>query len=351
MKVSFIIPVYNCDQYLDKIVHEIENVKLEDYEVILIDDGSTDNSGKICDELAKANDKILCLHQKNKGVSAARNKGLKESSGDYVCLFDADDDIDSEQFYRLVKKLEETDTVDMAIFGLAFDYYYNGKLYRRDELSTPLRGIIENDTWIHRIYDLYNANAISPIWNKIYRRDFLLEHDLYLCEDMILYEDIEFSIRCMAYCNKILFEPDIIYYYRQSEDEGNAGRRLKRIDHISELVIQIEASATVLKTRLGAELQDIANILISLYLVLAKEKIAVSNAKQIKQICDDFADWYQNRKIEVPSESQNYARLLLSRKVKQLILKREYIRIRHKIAVVLKNTRFYQKLRGNTKWI
>lgn len=351
MKVSFIIPVYNCEQYLDHIVHKIENVMLEDYEIILIDDGSADSSGRVCDELAKANDKILYLYQKNQGVSAARNKGLTKASGDYVCFFDADDDIESEKLYRLIKQLEKASAVDMVVFGMAFNYYYNGKLYRRDKLNTPLQGIIENNTWIHRICDLYNANTISPIWNKIFRREFLIEHDLYLCEDMFLYEDLEFSIRCMAYCDKILFEPDVIYYYRQSEDEGNAGRRLKRIAHISELIVRIETAIAVLKTKSDVESQDFEDILISLYLVLAKEKIAVSNANQIKQVCDDFADWYQNRKIEVPSECKNYANLLLNRKVKLLILKRENIRIRHKIAVVLKNTRIYQKLRGNTKWM
>lgn len=351
MWISFIIPVYNCGQYLYKIVHKIENMKLDDYEIILIDDGSTDNSGIICDEFVSADSKVTCLHQKNQGVSAARNKGLIEASGDYVCFFDADDDIESKKLYRLIKQLEKTSAVDMVIFGMAFDYYYNGKLYRRDELNTPLQGIIENNTWINRICDLYNANTISPIWNKIFRREFLIEHDLYLCEDMFLYEDLEFSIRCMAYCDKILFEPDVIYYYRQSEDEGNAGRRLKRIAHISELIVRIETALAVLKTRSDVESQEIENILISLYLVLAKEKIAVSNTKQIKQVCDDFTDWYQNRKIEVPSERQNYASLLINRKVKLIILKREYIRIRHKIAVVLKNTRIYQKLRGNTKWM
>ena len=342
MKVSFIIPVYNCEQYLRHIVCKIENVRLTDYEIILIDDGSTDNSGGICDELAKLNANILCIHQKNQGVSAARNKGLTISSGDYVCFFDADDDIESEKLYRLLYKLEATDAVDMAVFGLAFLYYHNEKIYRKEEQNTPLQGIIEKDIWIQNIYNLYAENSISPIWNKVFRRDFLMEHGLYLREDMFLYEDLEYSIRCMASSNKILFEPEIIYYYRQSEDEGNAGRRLKRINRISELVVRIETAVAPLITKSGAELQEIEELLLSLYLVLAREKIAVSDAKQIRQICDDFAAWYRGRNIEIPVENQNYAELLQNRKVWRLILKRKYIRIRHKIAVVLKNTRIYR---------
>lgn len=126
---------------------------------------------------------------------------------------------------------------------------------------------------------------------------------------------------------------------------------MKRINRISELVVRIETAVAPLITKSGAELQEIEELLLSLYLVLAREKIAVSDAKQIRQICDDFAAWYRGRNIEIPVENQNYAELLQNRKVWRLILKRKYIRIRHKIAVVLKNTRIYQKLRGNTKWM
>lgn len=352
MKFSFIIPVYNCGKYLDKFICEISDMKLWDYEIILIDDGSTDDSAAICDNIAEKNLNIVCIHQKNQGVSSARNSGLQVAKGDYICFFDADDDINSAKLCKLLKQIEKEESViDIVFFGMSFDYYYHGKIYRRDELMTPLQGICDGNVWLHKVEGLFYANSISSICNKVFRRMFLLEHRLYFSDDIFIYEDLEFLLRCMAYCDNILFEPKVIYYYRQSEDEGNAGRRLMRIDSLSELVIRIENSATAFKTRLGTELQEISNILMSLYLVLAKEKIGVSNAKQIKQICDDFADWYQDRKIEIPSENQNYARLLLNRKVKQLILKREYIRIRHKTAVVLKNTRFYQKLRGNTKWI
>ena len=93
MKFSFIIPVYNCGQYLDKFIREIENVNLFNYEIILVDDGSTDDSGNVCDSIAQRNGKVYCIHQKNQGVSSARNNGLRSASGDYICFFDADDNI------------------------------------------------------------------------------------------------------------------------------------------------------------------------------------------------------------------------------------------------------------------
>lgn len=347
MKFSFIIPVYNCGQYLNKFIREIESVNLPNYEIILVDDGSTDDSGNICDEIAKGNGKICCIHQKNQGVSSARNHGLRTATGDYVFFFDADDDIEPEKLYELLRKIEKEKTIiDIAIFGMAFDYYYKGKMYRRDEMITPLQGIQDEKGWLHRLEALFHSNSLSSACNKVFRREFLIEHGLYLSEDMFIYEDLEYSLRCMSFCNNILFEPEVIYYYRQSEDEGNAGRRLIRLEHISDLVVRIEKAANELKTRSEEEAQELTNILLSLYLILAKEKISVSNASQIKQICDDFADWFESRNVEIPSEHQKYVELLLKRNVCRLILKRNYISIRHRIAVAAKNTGIYQKLRG-----
>lgn len=347
MKFSFIIPVYNCGQYLDKFIHEIEDVNLSNYEIILVDDGSTDDSGNVCDSVAKRNEKIYCIHQKNQGVSSARNTGLQAATGDYVCFFDADDDIASEKLCGLLRGIgKEKKTIDMALFGMSFDYYHKGKMYRRDEMMTPLQGILDGNSWICRLGDLFYSNSLSSACNKVFRREFLLEHGLYLSKDMFIYEDLEYSLRCMAYCSNILFEPEVIYYYRQSEDEGNAGRRLMRIEHISDLVVRIEAATNELKARSVDAAQEITNILTSLYLVLAKEKIAVSNARQIKQICKDFVNWFQGRKIEMPSESQKYAKLLLNQNVWRLIVRKQYINIRHKIAVIVKNTGIYQKMRG-----
>lgn len=347
MKVSFIIPVYNCGRYLYKFICEIEAVGLHNYEIILVDDGSTDDSGNICDKIAKENEKICCIHQKNQGVSSARNHGLQAASGNYVCFFDADDDIEPEKLYELLKSIEKEETViDIAFFGMAFDYYYKGKMYRREEMMTPLQGIQDEKRWSRRLEDLFYSNSLSPIWNKVFRREFLIEYGLYFSKDMFIYEDLEYSLRCMSYCSNILFVPEIIYYYRQSEDEGNAGRRLMRIEHISEVVARIEKAVDGFKARSEKEIQELTNILLSLYLVLAKEKIAVSDASQIKQVCDDFTDWFESRNIEIPSEHQNFVELLLKRNVCRFILRRKYISIRHRIAVAAKNTRIYQKLRG-----
>lgn len=341
---SFIVPVFNCRNYIASCVTGILSVEIQNIEIILIDDGSSDGSGAICDALAEVNHEVVVFHQENQGVSAARNHGLKLATGDYVIFLDADDSIEPDKLRELMHIVEADRSIDMAVYGLSFDYYHHGKRYRRDELSPPVTGKLESCQWMQILPQLYAANALSPIWNKVFKRSILLSHGLELSEEMFLYEDLEYSLRCMACCDVVYFSPEIVYHYRQSEDEGNAGRRLKRIEHLPNLIVRIEVALDELIEKQDAKAHQnrIKGILLSLYLVLMKEKIAVSNAKETKLICDDFATWFEGKALQIPSEQQKFVNQLLKRDVAGLILNRNYTLIRHKIAVLVKQTRLYQ---------
>lgn len=348
-KYSFIIPVYNSEKYLRKCVQSIKDIKLKDYEIILVDDGSQDDSGRICDQLQYECKRIRCIHQQNQGVSVARNQGLKAATGDYICFFDSDDSIVSGKLYKLLKRIEKEKTViDIAVFGMRFDYYHHGKRYRTDEMHVPLKGIEESCTWSACLYELYQANSLNSICNKVFRRDLLMEYNLHLREDMFLYEDLEYSIRCMSRCDKILFEPEIIYHYRQAEDEGNASRRLMRIEHLFVLVDQIEKALDQLieEKDVQPEQHKIKSILVILYHVLAREKIAVSNRKEIRQICNDYIKWLERYTGDIPIREQNYSELLKKCRIRKILFQRTYTKIRHKIAVRIKSTQCYQRLKG-----
>ena len=343
-KISFVIPVYNCKSYLQGCIGSIEKIGLPDYEVLLIDDGSMDGSAGLCDSMADSRWYVHTFHQSNSGVSAARNAGLAKATGDYIIFIDADDDISPLKMKDAIHCLELT-PVDLVIYGLSFDFYHKGSRYRRDELRCPFTGLVERSRWMQQLDKLYFANALSPIWNKIYRRQFLLDNGLTLREDMFLYEDLEYSLRCLKCCDQILFYPDVVYHYRQSEDEGNAGRRLKRIANLSEFLEKIEMALRDL-TESHAEktnAEQVNDILLALYLVLAREKINVSSSAEIKRICDDFYIWFEERNMRVSDEQREYVQLLLNRKVGSLIRKRTYTNLRHKIAVLVKSFRVREK--------
>lgn len=384
-KVSFIIPVYNCKPYLPGCMESIEKTGLTDYEILFIDDGSTDGSGALCEDISASRPYVHTYHQPNSGVSAARNAGLAKASGDYIVFLDADDSFDSLRMGEALRTLQDA-PADLLIYGLSFDYYHKGLLYRREELRPPFAGLIERSAWMRQLDSLYATNALSPIWNKVYRRQFLIDHLLTLREDMFLYEDLEYSLRCLQHCHQILFYPEIVYHYRQSEDEGNAGRRLRRIPNLTEFIGEIEiallelteshseAVEAVKGTRVSEEAEaaegtgaseeagtieatgetaaeeaaaaagvsageQVRNILLSLYLVLAREKINVSTFAEIRQVCEDFSAWFEEKGMEVPGDQEQYIELLRNKRVGCLIRKRQYTRLRHKIAVAVKALR------------
>ena len=347
-KFSFIIPIYNCEKYLKTCVNCIKKIHLKNYEVILVDDGSYDKSGYVCDELESENKEVRCLHQENQGVSAARNCGIQQASGDYIIFLDADDSIEPDKLGRILSAVESNTKIDLAIYGLSFDYYNHGQCYRRDELAYPVNGCMNREQWLNDFESLYEMNALSPIWNKVYRREILLKNQLEFNKDMFLYEDLDFSIRYMACCDIICNFPDIIYHYRQTEDEGNAGRRLKRIENLTDVVNKIENALNWLIDDKTEEKQknEFIGILLSLYVVLANEKIKVSNVKEIRKICDDFSVWFSDRKIDVPKQSQTFVEQILKRNAYYFVFRRHYIFLRHKIAVWIKNLKFYQKKNG-----
>lgn len=346
VEFSFIIPMYNCEHYIKKSIENILNMKRSDYEILLIDDGSKDNTSIVCNKMVQKSRYISYFYQKNSGVSSARNRGLSYAKGKYVIFIDADDTFDFTRMNQLLNIVKDNYQLDLVVFGISFDYYYRNKLYRRDEIRPPLTGVREREEWIPKLNDLYSNNSLNPVWNKIIKRELLLKNKVYFKENMFLYEDLEFSLRCMAYCNLVLFQPSIIYHYCQSEEEGNIEKRLKRIEHISVVITQIE---NALKKCVGVPVNqekenNVKEILLKLYLVLAREKISISNRQEISRVCREFSTWYYTN-VYMKSEDIFISRLL-NHKVRILYIKSIYSKYRHKIAVMIKNTFLYQKWRG-----
>lgn len=329
MKISFIIPVYNCKAYLPACVDSIRAVEAEDYEIMLIDDGSTDGSGAVCDELAGRFPEIRVVHQCNAGASAARNRGIREAAGDLIVFIDADDSIDSGALGRVLSDPRCRER-DLTIFGLTFDYYHKGKCYRQDPLYFGFDGVMAKEDWAEAFVELFRANSLSPIWNKVFRRDIIQSNGLLLDTSMFLYEDFEFVLRYLRCCDTIWNVPKAIYHYRQSEDEGNAGRRLMRIDSIPEFLGPVETALDALTVSRDHR----AAVLQMLHLTLAREKIAVSDVPTIRRICGDYRKWVENRYL--PLAQDRFQRELLAGSPWRLFLQKKKTQLRHWAAVRVK---------------
>lgn len=322
-KSSIIIPAYNCERTIENTVNSILASGLTDFEIIIVDDGSKDGTGKICDEIVQQHECIRCVHQENAGVSAARNRGIREATGEYIWLFDADDSVDEKALSRVAEIIDNF-APDMLVFGMEFDYYHNGKIYRRDEMLPPVEGHKSIEECNDMMYELFACNALSSLCSRIIKRSVVEQAEICLREDMFLYEDLEFSLRVLAQCNDIFFIREGIYKYRQSEDEGSAGRRLKRIPHIPELIDKIEKTL--------ADTEDKNKILLLLYLTLAREKISAASKEEIDVVCADFKSWIDEYGLLPLIADREYAMLMYKGEASKLIFRSKKTKLRHSVA-------------------
>ena len=207
-KISVIVPVYNVEQYLERCVDSIINQTYTNLEIILVNDGSTDNSGKLCDELAKKDERIRVIHKENGGLSDARNRGIDEAESDLVGFIDSDDYIDSDMYEVLLKNLNNTDA-DLSMCAL-YDVYNN----------TPEAQVANKETW-----ELSSEQAIKMVMeakilsvtavNKLYRKS--LFSDLKFEVGKIA-EDAFIMIKLLDKCEKIVATNEKKYYYVHREN-------------------------------------------------------------------------------------------------------------------------------------
>ena len=336
--ISVIIPVYNCKAYLERCVASVINVNdssktLLIREIILVDDGSTDGSSALCDaiaiEMSSKTCSIRIQHQENAGVSAARNTGLKMASGTFVLFVDSDDTIDGEKLAQLLQVVDQDESIDMAVYGMSFDYYAGEKIYRQSVMLPPVSGKMGRESIEPRLYQLYISNALSSLCNRLIRRSLITGAGLLLNEDMILFEDLEFSLRVLALCDDVFFYPEPVYHYRQALDEGNAFRRLREIEHVSEVVEQIDGA-------LKAFSCDRERLLLTIYLTLARGKINSASGGETAMICEDFRMWVDVHDMRQSIANNKYALMLYNKQIPIIYAKNLKTKIRHNIANFVK---------------
>lgn len=209
--ISVIIPVYNVQEYLEQCILSVINQTFTDWELILIDDGSTDNSPQICDKYANQYDKISVIHKTNEGVSTARNTGILNANGDYIFFMDSDDYISVGMLDTLYENILLSKT-DCVMSSIVYRYDSTGV---ENALCLPTKYINLSQELNHVYKELNDCKCFNSACGKLFKKSIILKFSLKFEKMYSILEDGMFVVDYLRYCDSIVTLSDEYYYYRQ----------------------------------------------------------------------------------------------------------------------------------------
>ena len=217
MNVSIIIPVYNVEKYLEQCIESAVNQTLDNIEIIAINDGSTDNSLQILEEYSEKYKFFKVINQKNRGLSATRNRGLKEARGKYIYFLDSDDYIDKNTLSICFEKAEKYN-LDIVTFDA--DIFIESKMDKINvhgdyDREKRLESIVIDKNQFYN-YAIKNRGFRVPVWLNFYRTEFLNEKEIEFVEG-IIHEDELHSLQSFVLAEKVMYLPKKLFYRRIRE--------------------------------------------------------------------------------------------------------------------------------------
>ncbi len=228
-RISVIVPVYKVEEYLKQCVDSIQNQTLREIEIILIDDGSPDNCPQICDEYAESDERICVIHQENKGVSAARNAGLRVARGDYIAFIDSDDSVAPEYLSVLLKHMVPSGMT-------ACDYVY-------EWVPTVKKRTDAHPSQDYETVVMERAEAQMSIlcggkfdahpFCKLFDRKLIEKNQIFFCEDISYAEDELYVLQYLSHLKSKIVLSKVTLYYYQYRNQSATSQRIKRYNEVN----------------------------------------------------------------------------------------------------------------------
>lgn len=230
---SIIVPVYNTENRLERCIDSLINQTLKDIEIILVDDGSTDNSGSICNEYANKDNRIRVIHQKNAGQGIARNSGIKIAQGEFIAFLDSDDYMDACS-YEIIKQALDEKNADLCAFGY-LQQNQNGKIvYESVVHQNEYCGEdIRKKFLLHFFGDDPTDEELCGVSScmSVYRKSIIDNNGIaFLSERKVFSEDTIFNLDFCKYVQKVITIPNILYHYCLSSNSFTQGYQPNRLE-------------------------------------------------------------------------------------------------------------------------
>lgn len=266
--ISIIVPCYNVEKYLKKCVDSIIGQSYKNIEIILVDDGATDNTPKLCDDLAKSDSRIKVIHKENGGVSVARNVGVENATGEYITFLDSDDWIECETLKKAYDEMKSCDT-DVVVWGYVADFVdENGhKTHFRD---FKISGVCEKGN-AEILSQKYTLGLSGYVWNKLYKTNIIKDNKILFDKNISFLEDLVFNSAYFCKCKKISFIDFIGNHYIQRKHETLGTKYYENILEIK--LLGCKARENILK-HFGINQKNIDATMSSFYYSALKSAIA-----------------------------------------------------------------------------
>ena len=202
-KISVIVPVFNCEKFLHKCVNSVLSQTFSDFEIIMINDGSTDKSPAICDEYAKADNRVLVIHKENGGVASARNAGIRKAGGQYIAFVDGDDYCYPDCLKTYVENIEAYNA-DLTIA----QWVTERKTYSLKKADGQIEILKRADCFNRMVEFSYS------LWNKFFRHDIIVKNNIHFDETLQHTEDFPFVCEYLQYIDRAVYIHKHVYCYR-----------------------------------------------------------------------------------------------------------------------------------------
>ena len=305
-KVSIILPIYNVEKYLEKCVNSVISQTYQNIEVILVDDGSKDSSGRICDELVESDNRIKVIHKKNGGLASARNAGYEMATGEYIMYIDSDDVIKNDIAEKCVSAMEKKQS-DVVIFGYE-KMSEDGQVL---EICKWSNKTYNHDEMVEYLYEAICNMSFGYAWNKMYRKSTIDKSKVFGDAKVIDREDLVYNLELLRFWDRITYIDSVGYEYLQRSSSLLHNSDLARLKGVEYFVKRVE------KINIGnAEVErKVFNMMVLHYLsdciiknILWNDELSAKEKKKLMK--EEIKVFQQNFTIDI--FSRNYVELIKS---------------------------------------
>ncbi len=219
--VSVIVPIYGVEQYIGKAIESLQAQTLADWECFLVDDGSPDRSGAICDEYAANDPRLIVIHKENGGAPSARNVAIEQAHGKYFYFMDADDWAEPNMLADMVT-LAEQHEAQVVVTGYYIDTYYSDTAYVTQENAEPSQVFSTKQEFRENAYRLFDRNLLYTPWNKLYEARYILDNNLRFPQ--MFWDDFPFNLSVLRDVERVVVSDQKYYHFMRARAESETAK-------------------------------------------------------------------------------------------------------------------------------